>query len=40
MDNHRQAPTLIEEKKLMEQGYRRVAGVDEVGRGALAGPQR
>ncbi len=38
MGNHRQAPTLVEEKKLREQGYRRVAGVDEVGRGALAGP--
>lgn len=26
------------EQKLMREGYRLVAGVDEVGRGALAGP--
>ena len=38
MGDNRQAPTLVEEKKLREQGYWRVAGVDEVGRGALAGP--
>jgi ribonuclease HII len=31
-------PTLDEEKKLQRRGYRFVAGVDEVGRGALAGP--
>ncbi len=33
-----QQPTLIEEKMLAQQGYRFVAGVDEVGRGPLAGP--
>ena len=33
-----QRPTFIEEKKLVEQGYRHIAGVDEVGRGPLAGP--
>lgn len=33
-----QRPTFIEEKKLVEQGYRYIAGVDEVGRGPLAGP--
>jgi ribonuclease HII len=31
-------PTFIEEKKLEAQGYRRIAGIDEAGRGALAGP--
>ncbi len=31
-------PTLAEEKALMAQGYRLIAGIDEVGRGALAGP--
>lgn len=31
-------PTLDEELALSAQGYRRIAGVDEVGRGALAGP--
>ena len=29
---------LVEEKKLWEQGYKSVAGVDEAGRGPLAGP--
>lgn len=33
-----QRPTFIEEKRLVEQGYRYIAGVDEVGRGPLAGP--
>jgi len=33
-----QRPTFIEEKKLAEQGYRFIAGIDEVGRGPLAGP--
>jgi ribonuclease HII len=33
-----QIPSFAEEKKLEEQGYRRIAGIDEVGRGALAGP--
>lgn len=31
-------PTLREEKKLLRQGYNFIAGVDEVGRGAWAGP--
>jgi ribonuclease HII len=31
-------PTLAEETRLWEVGYTRVAGLDEVGRGALAGP--
>jgi ribonuclease HII len=31
-------PTLKEERLLWKQGFRLVAGVDEVGRGALAGP--
>lgn len=34
----RPAPTLALEKELLVAGARRVAGVDEVGRGALAGP--
>jgi ribonuclease HII len=33
-----EAPTLAEEKVLVAQGYHRIAGVDEVGRGPLAGP--
>ncbi|MFH1575401.1 MAG: ribonuclease HII [Candidatus Nealsonbacteria bacterium] len=31
-------PTLQEEIKLWKQGYKKVAGIDEVGRGPLAGP--
>ena len=31
-------PSFIEEKMLAVQGYRRIAGIDEVGRGPLAGP--
>jgi ribonuclease HII len=31
-------PTLIEENRLSAEGYRFIAGVDEAGRGALAGP--
>lgn len=31
-------PSLSEESKLLEMGYRHIAGIDEVGRGALAGP--
>ena len=31
-------PTLAEENSLHTQGYRLIAGIDEVGRGALAGP--
>jgi ribonuclease HII len=36
--NRSQAPSSIEEKTLKSQGYRHIAGIDEVGRGALAGP--
>jgi ribonuclease HII len=35
--NH-QKPSFIEEKALQARGYRYIAGVDEVGRGALMGP--
>lgn len=31
-------PSFVEENRLRRQGYRFIAGVDEVGRGALAGP--
>ena len=31
-------PTLIEEEGLRAQGYRFIAGIDEAGRGPLAGP--
>jgi len=31
-------PNLKEEKRLWKKGYKRVVGIDEVGRGALAGP--
>lgn len=34
----KQVPTLIEEMALLEQGYCFVAGLDEAGRGCLAGP--
>ncbi len=33
-----QSPNFIEEKRLQAEGYRLIAGIDEVGRGALAGP--
>jgi len=33
-----QFPNLDEEDKLKSQGYELIAGIDEVGRGALAGP--
>jgi ribonuclease HII len=33
-----QFPNLDEEDKLREEGYELIAGIDEVGRGALAGP--
>lgn len=33
-----QLPTLAEELKLVCQGYRFIAGIDEAGRGAIAGP--
>jgi ribonuclease HII len=31
-------PSFAEEEKLIRKGYRYIAGIDEVGRGALAGP--
>lgn len=37
MNNH-PIPSFAEERRLAVQGYQRIAGVDEVGRGALAGP--
>ena len=33
-----QVPTFVEEERLIAQGYRLIAGIDEVGRGPLAGP--
>jgi ribonuclease HII len=36
--NNLQKPTFAEEELLIAQGYQLIAGVDEVGRGALAGP--
>lgn len=33
-----QVPTFDEEEKLIARGYRLIAGIDEVGRGPLAGP--
>jgi len=38
LPNSYQIPSFVEEKDLEAQGYRLIAGVDEVGRGALAGP--
>ena len=38
MINNLQIPSFTEEKRLEAQGYQRIAGIDEVGRGALAGP--
>jgi ribonuclease HII len=38
LPHHRQKPSLAEEKALRAEGYRLIAGVDEVGRGALMGP--
>ena len=38
MINNQLVPTFNEENLLEAQGYRLVAGVDEAGRGALAGP--
>lgn len=37
-DNRRQRPTLEEELALLSQGYTCIAGLDEAGRGCLAGP--
>jgi len=36
--NNLQLPSFAEERILESQGYRYIAGIDEVGRGALAGP--
>lgn len=33
-----QIPSFVEEERLTAQGYRFIAGIDEVGRGSLAGP--
>jgi ribonuclease HII len=39
MKNGKQdSPTLDEERRLQSRGYRFIAGIDEAGRGALAGP--
>ena len=38
MKNNLQTPSLAEEKRLAAQGYRYIAGIDEAGCGALAGP--
>lgn len=38
MINSRQMPSFTEENTLKAKGYRYIAGIDEVGRGALAGP--
>jgi len=38
MPNNLQKPSRTEEEKLAKQGYRLIAGIDEAGRGALAGP--
>ena len=38
MKNTLQPPSLDEENKLKSQGYELIAGIDEAGRGALAGP--
>lgn len=37
-EHHRLKQLLIYEKQLLEQGIKRIAGIDEVGRGCLAGP--
>jgi ribonuclease HII len=38
LPSNQQLPSFTEEKGLEAEGYRLIAGVDEVGRGALAGP--
>lgn len=38
MTKNPQIPSFTEERTLEAQGYRYIAGIDEVGRGALAGP--
>src|SRR5689334_10585241 len=37
-NSKKQVPTLVEEMALLSQGYSFIAGVDEAGRGSLAGP--
>jgi len=36
--NNQKRPSRTEERKLAKQGYKLIAGIDEAGRGALAGP--
>src|SRR2546425_11862077 len=38
LTNSKQEPTLVEEMALLSQGYSFIAGLDEAGRGCLAGP--
>ena len=38
LTNNLQTPSFAEEKLLEAQGYQRIAGIDEAGRGALVGP--
>jgi len=38
LTNNHQKPSFSEEKSLEAQGYQLIAGIDEAGRGALAGP--
>ena len=38
LSNIQQKPSFIEEEALIAQGFRLIAGVDEVGRGSIAGP--
>jgi len=38
LTDNRKKPSRTEERKLAKQGYQLVAGIDEAGRGALAGP--
>jgi ribonuclease HII len=38
LDGNLKAPSFVEEEMLVAQGYQRIAGVDEAGRGPLAGP--
>ena len=38
MANNLQKPTFVEEKRLEAEGYQLIAGIDEAGRGSLAGP--
>ena len=38
MIDRRQRPSFIEERRMEAQGYRFIAGIDEAGRGSLAGP--